>query len=173
MSNQYYKSVPKQLTPEDKKFIKLVHAGMNRTKAYREAYPDSKVVKRYMDIKSQGDVSEETARQRKHARELITVASKHKLQAQYIQKAMTTYQDSMEKYSELSVQTAIELVQNARSEKVRADLAIEGMRQKVGTPVQKVQVQEDRKVVISFGRPKHLEDANEIIEGEVVGRLDD
>ena len=45
----------------------------------------------------------------------------------------------MEKFSELSVETAIDLGENARSEKVRADLAIEGMRHKVGTPVQKVE----------------------------------
>lgn len=153
MSNQFYQEVPRQLSKEDKHFIKLIHSGLNKSKAFRIAYPEHPSVRRYMDIKSQGDISEEGKKLRRRAAELVTIASKNKLQTRYMQKAITTYNDSMEKFSELSVQTAIDLVKNARSEKVRADLAIEGMRQKVGTPVQKVAMQQEKRVVLTFEKP--------------------
>ena len=70
-----------------------------------------------------------------------------------MQKAMVSYQDSMEEFSELSLATAKELVVGARSEKVRADLAIEGIRHKIGTPVTKVAVQEKKVVYLTFDKP--------------------
>ena len=77
-----------------------------------------------------------------------------------------TYQDKMEEFSALSLETATDLVKNARSEKVRADLAIEGIRHKIGTPVQKIAVKEDKVVHITFGEPP--KDESSVIEGEVV-----
>ena len=77
----------------------------------------------------------------------------------------------MEEYSKLSLEAAIDLVKNARSEKVRADLAIEGIRHKISSPTVKVQSQESKVVHITFGEPpkedSEIEDS-EIIEGEVV-----
>ena len=149
MSNQYQKLPPKQLTPEDKTYIKLLGDGDKNTAAFREAYPDHKAVVRWHDTRKLelGDPL------RVRANDLLMQAAKNKLLSEYMSKAMTTYTDSMEKYSELSLETAIDLVQNARSEKVRADLAIEGIRHKIGTPVQKVAVQEQKTVHISFGKP--------------------
>lgn len=155
MSNQYYKSIPQQLTPQDKEYIKLIEDGMKKAPAFRQAYPDHKSVVQWNN-------SEPGSPDRQRATELIINAAKNKLQAKYMQGAITTYRDKMEEFSNHSLDTAIDLVQNARSEKVRADLAIEGMRHKVGTPTQKVQVQEDRTVRIVFGKPP--EDERKIID---------
>lgn len=147
------KSVARQLSKEDKEFIKLVHSGMKKAPAFRQAYPNHVQVIKWNN-------SEPGSPDRQRSAMLIIEAAKNKLSAKYMHTAITTYQDSMEKFSELSLETAIELVTSARSEKVRADLAIEGIRQKIGTPVQKVAVHEEKKVVITFGKP------DDVIEGE-------
>jgi hypothetical protein len=97
--------------------------------------------------------SEPGSPDRQKAAEQIKQAAKFKLSAKYMQKAMVSYQDSMEEFSELSLATAKELVVSARSEKVRADLAIEGIRHKIGTPVTKVAVQEKKVVYLTFDKP--------------------
>lgn len=158
MGNQY-KSIPQQLTPEDKAFIKLIDQGMKKAPAFREAYPQHPQVVKWKQ-------SEPGSPDHRRAMELIVQAAKNKLQAKYMQSAIVTYQDSMEKFSELSLDTAIELVQYAESEKVRATLAIEGIRHKIGSPVAKVAVQQEKNVTITFGRPPAP------IEGEVVDEDD-
>ena len=140
---------PKMLSKEDKKFIQLISEGKKKAPAFREAYPEHHLVKRW-------NGSEGEAKQ--YAAALIVSASKTKLQAQYMRGALTTYQDKMEQFSTLAVDTAIELVKGARSEKVRADLAIEGIRHRVGTPVQKVAVQGQKVVTLTFGKPTYTED---------------
>lgn len=160
---RYIGSVPQQLTSGDKEFIKRIEAGEKKAPAFRAAYPEHPQVITWK-------TSEPGSPDHKRAMELIVQAAKNKLQAKYMRGAIVTYQDSMEKFSELSVETAIDLVENARSEKVRADLAIEGMRHKVGTPVQKVQVQENKLVILQFGDPpkEKTEYSESFIEGEVV-----
>lgn len=135
-----------KLTPQDKTFIKLTEDGAKPSSAFKEAFPEHKAVKMWHEAQAGSP-------ERQKAAEYIKQAAKYKLGAKYIQKAVATYQDSMERFSELSVATAIDLVENARSEKVRADLAIEGMRQKVGSPVTKVAVQESKTVILTFGEP--------------------
>lgn len=139
-------AVPKKLTPEDKEFIKRYENGEKKARAFRNSYPNHPAVIRYHN-------SEVGSPDRQKAMETIVVAAKTKLQAKYMRNAIVTYQDAMEKFSELSLDTATELVVHARSEKVRADLAIEGIRHKVGTPVQKVAVQEQKTVILTFQRP--------------------
>lgn len=156
---RYLGAVPRKLSKEDKEFIKLIEAGSKKAPAFRAAYPEHQAVKKWT-------LSEPGSPDRKRASELVIEAAKNKLQAKYMQGAIISYQDSMEKFSELSVKTAIELVSSARSEKVRADLAIEGIRHKVGSPTTKIQVQEEKMVIISFGEPP--KDASSIIEGEVL-----
>jgi hypothetical protein len=160
---RYLGTIPRQLSPEDKHFIKLIEGGSKKAPAFRESYPNHPAVIKWR-------VSEPGSPDRHRAIELIISAAKNKLQAKYMQSAIVSYQDSMEKFSELSVKAAIDLVENARSEKVRADLAIEGMRQKIGTPVQKIAIKEDRTVTLVFGDPpkEEQEFGQEIIEGEVV-----
>lgn len=135
-----------KLTPEDKTYIKLTEDGVKPSTAFKQAFPNHPAVVKWHSANP-------NTPERQKAAEAIKQAAKFKLGSKYIQKAVATYQDSMERFSELSVATAIDLVENARSEKVRADLAIEGMRQKVGTPVQKVAMTEDRTVYLTFGAP--------------------
>lgn len=142
-----------QLSDGDKSFIKQVTAGDKPSPAFRAAYPEHYAVKLYHS-------TEPGTPDRQKAAEIVKDAAKNKLNAKYISKAMATYQDKMEEFSELSLETATELVKNARSEKVRADLAIEGIRHKIGTPVQKVAVQEQKTVYLTFGKPP------DVIEGE-------
>lgn len=152
-----------KLTDGDKEFIKLTEAGTKPSAAFREAYPDHDTVKFY-------GLTHTGTPQRKKAQEALATAAKQKLQAKYIKNALMTYQDKMEQFSALSLETATELVQNARSEKVRADLAIEGIRHKIGSPVTKVAIKEDKVVYLTFGKPPAEE--SHIIEGETVERDD-
>ena len=142
------------LSPEDKEFIKKYDKGVKPSTAFRESYPEHPVVVGWKN-------SEPGSPDNQIYRDKLKQAAKYKLQAQYIQNALTTYQDSMEEFSQESVKTAIDLVKNARSEKVRADLAIEGMRHKVGTPVQKMAIQEETTVTLKFERPDVIDVPNE------------
>lgn len=149
------------LSAEDKEFIKLIEAGSKKAPAFRQAYPNHPQVVRWHN-------SESGSPDRQRATELIIAAAKNKLQAKYMQKAIKTYQDKMEEFSNRSLDTAIELVSSARSEKVRADLAIEGIRHKIGTPVQKVAVRESKTVYLTFGDKPALEKNDpEVIDGEL------
>lgn len=153
----------KVLTDEDKEYIRLLNTGMKKNAAFRKAYPQNKTVRRYED-----SIGEE----RHRAAVSLNKVAYDKLDAKYMQEAMTDYQQRMKVFSDKAVETAIHLVENARSEKVRADLAIEGMRHEVGTPVQKVQVQQEKQVYLQFGTPSERDKLDDIpsdfIEGEVV-----
>jgi hypothetical protein len=156
MSNQYV-TVPRRLSPEDKEFIKLIEGGSKKAPAFRKAYPNHPSVVKWHN-------SDSGSRDHQRATELIILAAKNKLQAKYMQGAIQTYHDKMETFSEKSLDTAIDLVENARSEKVRSDLAIEGIRHKIGTPVQKVAIQQQKTVILTFGNPP--DEDRDIIEGE-------
>lgn len=148
-----YKQFMRPLTEEDKLFIKLVGDGEPKAVAFKKAYPNHQNVTRYFDaVKDKQD-----AKHRMYLSQLIYQAAKNKLQTQRVHSALVTYKSKMAIFSEHSVDTAIDLVQNARSEKVRADLAIEGMRHEVGTPVQKVAIQEEKTVYITFDKPKPVD----------------
>ena len=150
-----------QLSDADKEFIKLHQEGVKNSTAFREAYPDHPASIAYR-------MTEPGTPHRQKASEMLKDSAKQKLQAKYIRRALATYQEKMEEYSRLSLETAVDLVQHARSEKVRADLAIEGIRHKIGTPVTKVAVQEQKTVILTFGRPASAEP----IEGEIVSAHD-
>lgn len=96
--------------------------------------------------------------------------ARSRLETQHMQNAMTVYQEKMDEFSDAALDTALDLVKNARSEKVRADLAIEGMRHKIGTPVQKMQVQRDENIVITFGdrHPDDVIDVDAIEEADII-----
>lgn len=136
----------RRLSEEDKLFIKLIDEGKRPSPAFREAYPDHPAVLQWIR-------SEPGSPDKRQAQLTLRDAAQSKLKAKYMKNALTTYQDSMDRFSELSVETAIELVKGARSEKVRADLAIEGIRHRVGTPVTKVAVKEEKTVYLTFGKP--------------------
>lgn len=149
----------RRLSDGDKEFLKLVEAGERPSPAFRQAYPDHPSVLQWLR-------SEPGSPDRLKAQMVLKDAAKNKLRAKYMQNALATYQDKMEKFSELSLETATDLVKNARSEKVRADLAIEGIRHKIGTPVQKVAIQEEKTVILTFGEPP--KDERTVIDGEIV-----
>lgn len=150
-----------QLTEEDKEFIKLHEAGEKNSSAFRLAYPSHPAVLAW-------NITKPGTPERQKAAEMVKDAAKHKLRTQYISSALATYQDKMEEFSKLSLETATELVKSARSEKVRADLAIEGIRHKIGTPVQKVAVQEQKTVILTFGKAPTSRDVSSAVEAEVV-----
>lgn len=148
-----------QLSDGDKEFIKLTEAGTRPSPAFREAYPDHEAVAFW-------NITEPGTPERQKAAEVLKQAAKNKLNTKHISRAISTYQDKMEEFSALSLETATELVKSARSEKVRADLAIEGIRHKIGTPVQKVALQEKKVVILQFGAPPV--EKKTYVEGEVV-----
>lgn len=159
-----YRAHKRPVSEEEKLFIKMVSEGVNRSKAFRVAFPQHPTVKRYIDAVK----NDAPAPVKRKASTQVTALSKDKLQTNHIQSALNTYQTRMDVFSDKSLETAIDLVENARSEKVRADLAIEGMRHRVGTPVQKVQVQEEKNVYIGFSNNHPDDDTSDIIEGEIV-----
>lgn len=149
-----------QLTDGDKEFIKLTESGVKPSPAFREAYPEHDAVV-FWNMTKPGTPD------RQKAAEVLKQAAKGKLNTKHITRALTTYQDKMEEFSALSLETATELVKGARSEKVRADLAIEGIRHKIGSPTVKVAVQEKKVVILQFGAPPADNDRS-YVEGEVV-----
>ena len=104
----------------------------------------------------------------------VTIRSlaKDKAQAKYIQARLEDFTDAMDVLAAKSIQVADDILSNGRSEKVKADLAMEFIRHKVGTPVQKVQAQVEKTVTFSFGEApdevKARDDMSDIIEGSVV-----
>ena len=156
----------RQLTKEDKTFIKLHQEGVANSTAFKQAYPD------HFAVVGWHESFPGTSERQKYAENIVSLA-KAKLRSKYIQRALTTYIERMDEFSALSLETATELVQHARSEKVRADLAIEGIRHKIGTPVQKVAVQEQKTVYLTFGKPPEKTDMTDIVEGEVVSARED
>lgn len=165
-----------QLTQQDKEFIKLHTDGVKNSKAFKQAYPDHPAVIKW-------NAAPLGSEERQKYAEVIKDAAKTKLKTRYISRALTTYQDRMEEFSLLSLETAIELVQGARSEKVRSDLAIEGIRHRIGTPVQKIQTTEEQTVILQFGRPpgdesikvhsERAEGSSSLIEGDDLDGTDD
>lgn len=146
-----------RLSPGDKVLLKLVEDGERPSPAFRQAFPEHAAVVKW-------NQSEPGSPDRQKAAEQIKQAAKFKLSAKYMQKALVSYQDSMEEFSELSLATAKELVVGARSEKVRADLAIEGIRHKIGTPVTKVAVQEKKVVYLTFDKPPEEREIIDVTE---------
>ncbi len=150
-----------QLTPQDKEFVKLHEEGVKNSEAFREAYPDHAAVIAW-------NLTKPGTPERQKAAEMVRDAAKNKLSTKYMRRAMATYVEKMEEFSTLALETATELVKNARSEKVRADLAIEGIRHKIGTPVQKVAVQEQKTVILTFGNAPEPSSHENAVEAEVV-----
>jgi len=162
-----YKSVPRIPSEQDRSFIRAVVNGGNRTKAYRDSYPDHPKVQRYMDLvthKAEPVDEDERAK----LGDTIKQLAKDKVQAKYIRDRLANFSDAMDVLAAKSIQVADDLLENGRSEKVRADLAMEFIRHKVGTPVQKVQAQVDKTVHLTFGNPSIRDDMSDIVEGEVV-----
>lgn len=153
------------MTPEERLFLKLISKGTKRSKAFRLAFPEHPTVQRYMDaVKTDDkDLRRTTSNQ-------VADLARSRLETQHMQNAMTVYQEKMDEFSDAALDTALDLVKNARSEKVRADLAIEGMRHKIGTPVQKMQVQRDENIVITFGdrHPDDVIDVDAIEEADII-----
>lgn len=120
-----------------------------------------------MDI-VKGDAEPETPEERSKLADTIVQLAKDKVQAKYIRERLVAFQDSMDVLAAKSVYVANDLLDNGRSEKVKADLAMEFIRHKVGTPVQKVQAQIDKTVNLTFGVPPTRDDMSDIIEAEII-----
>ena len=152
------------MSDEDRQFIAMVSKGMPRSKAFKLAYPNHQSVKRFMDVKS--------PEEKKKAQSVITQAAKTKLQSKYIYSAMVEYQDRMNMLADKALDVAEEIMVGGRSEMVRGDLAKEFIRHRVGTPVTKVAVQEEKTVYLTFSDPNEKPSSDnwedDIPEGEVV-----
>ena len=60
-----------------------------------------------------------------------------KLKSQHITTLMEDFDDRMESMADLALDVSEDIMRSGRSEKVKADLAIEFIRQRAGAPVQK------------------------------------
>lgn len=75
--------------------------------------------------------------------------AKQKMNTYAISTLMEDYQERMDAIADLSLDVAEDILRNGRSEKTKADLAIEFIRQRVGAPVQKnVNTNLNAKVII-------------------------
>lgn len=161
-------------TPEDRNFIRGIVNGQKKPTAFKESYPNHPTVKRYMDIVNKR-VEPEDEGERSRLNASIAQMAKDKAQAKYIAERLVAFQESMDVLASKSIIVANDLLDNGRSEKVKADLAIEFIRHKVGTPVQKVQAQVEKTVHFSFGEPpekiRGKDDLSDILEGEVIDEI--
>lgn len=168
MRNQKYKAIERPLSDEDRLFIKLCSEGkMPRSKAFRTAYPNHPHSLNYNLAYKSNDA---TAKQR--ASVLSVQASKTKLQSKRIQSGMEIFQGRMDKLAEKSLNVIDTLLDHGRSEKVKADLAIEMVRHKVGTPTHKIAKSEEKIVYFGFGKPPKERNVEEIIEAEIISESD-
>ena len=161
-----YRKIPRVPTEEDRNFIREVVSGEKRTTAFKKSYPDHPAVRRYVDIVKNGAEPKDKEERSTLTRTIIQL-SKDKVQARYINDRLIAFSDSMEVLAAKSVYVANDLLDNGRSEKVKADLAMEFIRHKVGTPVQKVQAQVDKTVHLTFGTASIRDDVSDIVEGEL------
>ncbi len=165
MQNQDYKSIPRSLSSEDKEFIKLIQeAKIPRSKAFLAAYPEHEHSVAYRRA-----IRDKNKEAKKRAGLLLVQVSKTKLQAQYIVRGLTTFQNKMDQLAEDSIDVLDDILNNGRSEKVRADIGIEMLRHKVGTPVHKMAVKEERTVYLTFSDPDGRGDMPEatVVESNV------
>lgn len=160
-------TIPRALTPEDRKFVRMVADGERRAHSFRKAYPNHPKVKRYMDIVT-GKEEPKVEDERKKLALSINVLAKEKAQAKYIKRHLENFSEAMDVLASKGIIVANEILDNGRSEKVKADLAIEFIRHKVGAPTVKVQQQIDKTVNLTFGAPPERDDMSDIIEGEIV-----
>nr|DAT48139.1 MAG TPA: hypothetical protein [Caudoviricetes sp.] len=144
--------VPRPLSHGDIQFIKLLFDGKPRVEAFREAYPDNKVVQRWHATRPLPMDS----RERRRATDTLKDSAQWKVNSKHIRKAIMTYQAKMDHLAELSLKVAEDLLTGARSEKVRADLATEFIRQKVGTPTQKSIQQTEQTITFSLDAPAEV-----------------
>lgn len=144
--------VPRPLSHGDIQFIKLLFDGKSRSAAFREAYPDNKTVQRWHATRSLPMDSLE----RRRVADTLKDAAKWKVNSKHIRKAIMTYQKKMDHLAELSLEVAEDLLTGARSEKVRADLATEFIRQKVGTPTQKSIQHTEQTITFSLDAPAEV-----------------
>lgn len=144
--------VPRPLSHGDIQFIKLLFDGKPRVAAFREAYPDNKVVQRWHATRPLPVDSLE----RRRANDTLNDSATWKVNSKHIRKAIMTYQAKMDHLAELSLEIAEDLLTGARSEKVRADLATEFIRQKVGTPTQKSIQHTEQTITFSLDAPAEV-----------------
>ena len=165
-----YVPIPRVPDSQDREFIRGIASGTKKSQAFRDSYPDHPKVKRYMDIVTHR-VKPEPGEQAKLSKTIISLA-KDKAQAKYIRERLVDFTDAMDVMAAKSMYVANDLLDNGRSEKVKADLALEFIRQKVGTPVQKIQSQVQKSVTFSFGNPPDKvlarDDLSDIMEAEIV-----
>lgn len=163
------KRPPRMLSAEDKLFIKLLRDGMNRSKAYRISHPAHPSVQRYVDlVKTQAPPEQKRA-----ASQTVTQLSKNLSETERIQRGITTYNESMDKLAVDAIKTVDEIMNDTgASKKVRADLAMEMIRHKVGTPVQKVAVQKDENIIITFGNNHPDDPVDDIIDIDSIPEAD-
>lgn len=157
-----YRRTPRPVSPEERVFLREIAKGTKRAKAFRIAFPEHPTVRRYMDAVKTDDTA-----YRKTVTQQVAALAKNRLQTNHIQQAMTVYQDRMNNLADKSLDVLEDILDTGRSEKVKADVALEFVRHKVGTPVQKMQVQQEQTITISFG-DAHPDDVIDVQEGEVV-----
>lgn len=161
-----YKPVPPIPSAEDREFIRMVASGEKRARSFRQAYPNHPSVARYMDIINKRVEPEEGER----SRLAVTIAqlAKDKVQTKAINSRLASFEESMDVLAAKSLIVANDLLDNGRSEKVKADLVTEFIRHKVGSPTVKVQAQVDKTVNLTFGAPPSADDMSDIIEGDII-----
>ncbi len=144
--------VPRPLSHGDIQFIKLLFDGKARSAAFREAYPDNRAVQRW----HKAQPLPKDSRERRNAKDNLQSAAQWKVNSKHIRKAIMTYQKRMDHLADLSLDVAEDLLTGARSEKVRADLATEFIRHKVGTPTQKSIQQTEQTITFSLDAPAEV-----------------
>lgn len=151
--------IQKQLTKVDLEFVSLMQQGFTKVEAYREAYRDHPNVKRLvaeveaadnvagLDYKQVAEVRETARKAAANLRELAYQKAKRKdirLAFHHIVKRMETLAaDAVDVWEEIMLY--------GRSEKVRADLAMEAVSHQLGKPTQKVLSQSDNSITITIG----------------------
>lgn len=164
-----------QLTDEDRVFVSLLEQGFTKSEAYVNAYPNDKTLKKHLDIIQNAENQlqnenygsckyyNELMRERSKAVQRIGSLARDRCRTQKIRLAFHHFTRRMEDLAVDALDVAYEIMNNGRSEKVRADLATRMIEHHIGSPTQKVLSQSQNEITITIGdAPADTRDSKQI-----------
>lgn len=169
--------IPQQLTAQDRVYVSLLDQGFTKPQAFEEAYQDNVAVVRLkaaverLDIlEDENDFSADMMKDIREARYDVQLArtrvgqlAREKAKTKKISIAFNTFSRRMEDIAVDALDVWEDLMLNARSEKVRADLVVRAVEHQTGQPTVKVLSQQNNEITITVGdAPEDRRDARQV-----------
>lgn len=150
------------LTEQDISFVAAKSQGLNSMDALIQAYPDDSEIQQWADMRNSDD-----GREREYAKLMLRKKANLVNHRRPVEVLTQHYQERIIQMGEIALDTMEEIMIEGRSEKVRADVAIEVARQNIGNPDK--DKSGNQNVIIMIGSdPAQQIRVDNVMEGEVV-----